>query len=182
MFNKLYGFLVGQKLSRLDLFLYLRTAEDYGKIYKVMNDITGPFNEHGKLTENCDDEPIFISEQDREGVYIVFYQNLYFLFYSNDEDRDMIVQIYIKRPEDTWHLPVNNDGSLDYLNPANVKVGIYTNYSVSVTKLGRTLGHCGGEDYRSGTWDKMVYKSLISFLEKVENYTEINQIKQAYKC
>ena len=185
MFNRLndrlYGFLSAQRLRQTDLFHYVGTAEDYGKVYMVAGDITGPFDGNGKLTVDCDTEPIFIKVMEMEGTHVIFYQNLFFLLSLNNETNDAVVQIYVKRPEDNWRLPVNEDGTLDYINPLNVKVDVYVNYDVSVIKLGRTLGRCGGEFYRNGTWGKMVYKTLNSFFTTVENYTEISQIKHAYE-
>lgn len=181
MFNKLYGFLIDQKLCQTDLFSYVGTAEDYGKVYRVAGNITGPFDGSGKLTVDCDTEPIFIKVMGTEDTHVIFYQNLFFLLSLNNETNDAVAQIYVKRPEDSWRLPVNEDGTLDYINPLNVKVEVYVNYDVSVIKLGRTLGRCGGELYRNGTWNKMVYKTLNTFFTTVENYTEINQIKQAYE-
>ena len=93
---------------------------------------------------------------------------------------DKLVQIYVKRPEDTWSVPLKSDGTPDFLNPSNVKVGVYVNYDVSVLKLNRRLSRCCGENYSHGAWNKMFYKSLNSFIQVVENYTEMNQITQAY--
>ncbi len=183
MFNKIYGFLTDQKLRQTDLFSYVGTAEDYGKVYTVAGNITGPFDNNGFLKEECETTPIFIKVT--EGTYVIFYQNLFFLLSLNNETKDAVAQIYVKRPEDVWQLPIKQDGTedgtLDYINPLNVKVEVYVNYDVSVIKLGRTLGRCGGELYRNGTWNKMVYKTLNAFFTTVENYTEINQIKQAYE-
>ena len=180
MFNKIYGFLTDQKLRQTDLFSYVGTAEDYGKVYNVAGNIIGPFDNNGFLKEECETTPIFIKVT--EGTYVIFYQNLFFLLSLNNETKDAVTQIYVKRPEDVWQLPIKQDGTedgtLDYINPLNVKVEVYVNYDVSVIKLGRTLGHCGGELYRNGTWNKMVYKTLNAFFTTVENYTEINQIKE----
>jgi hypothetical protein len=176
MFNNFYGFLAGQKLRQLNLFSYLETAETYGKIHDA-NDVLHP---DGHLLIDSSTEPVFVSVKDEVETYVVFYQNLFFLFSVNKDMRDKIVQIYVKRPDDEWEIPRKPDGNFDFLNPSNVKVEVYVNYDVSVLKLNRRLSRCSGEDYTSGAWNKMFFKSLNSFLQTIEDYTEINQIRQAY--
>lgn len=182
MFNIFYGFLADQKLRQLDLFNYLKVAEKYNKIHY---DAAEVFDKNGNIfaREVGDDDPIFVSVKDDDGTEscVVFYDNLFILFSVNADLSDRIVQIYIKRPEDEWKIPVKEDGSgLDLLNPCNAKVEVYVNYDVSVCKLNRRLSRCEGEEYRSGKWNSKFYKMFNSFISKVEGYTEINQIKQAY--
>ncbi len=176
MFNNFYGFLAEQKLHQLDLFKYLETAETYGKI----NDANDVFQPDGHLLIDSTTEPVFVSVKDEVETHVVFYQNLFFLFSVNSEVNDKIVQIYVKRPNDEWQIPHKPAGNFDFLNPSNVKVEVYVNYDVSVLKLNRRLSRCSGEDYRPGAWNKMFYRSLNSFLETIDDYTEINQIKHAY--
>lgn len=190
MCNRFYGFLIDQKLRQLDLFNYLKVAEKYGKIHY---DATEVFDKDGniidkdKVNNGCgvsvDIDPVFVSVKDDDGTEscVVFYDNIFILFSVNADLSDRIVQIYIKRPEDEWKVPVKEDGSgLDLLNPCNAKVEVYVNYDVSVCKLNRRLSRCEGEEYRSGKWNNKFYKMFNSFINKVEGYTEINQIKQAY--
>lgn len=176
MFNNFYGFLADQKLRQLNLFSYLDTAETYGKIHEA-SDV---FRQDGHLLMDSTTEPVFVSVKDEVKTYVVFYQNLFFLFSANAEMKDKIVQIYVKRPEDEWEIPKKADGNFDFLNPSNIKAGVYINYDVSVLKLNRRLSRCCGENYYHGAWNKMFYRSLNSFIRTVENYTEINQITQAY--
>ena len=176
MFNNFYGFLADQKLRQLNLFGYLETAETYGKIHDA-NDVLHP---DGHLSLDCSTEPVFVSVKDEVETCVVFYQNLFFLFSVNNEVRDKIVQIYIKRPDDEWEIHRKADGNFDFLNPTNVKVEVYVNYDVSVLKLNRRLSRCSGENYSHGAWNKMFYRSLNSFIHAIENYTEISQITQAY--
>ena len=178
MFKNFYGFLSGQKLRQINLFSYLNTAEDYDKIHSNGNNV---FDKDGNLIIDCNSDPVFISVGDAGETYVGFYQNLFFLFLFDREINDRIVQIYVKRPDDEWKVPVNEDGSFDFINPTTVKVEVYVNYDVSVIKLDRKLSRCYGEDYHYGVWNKMFYKSLNSFMKTVEDYTEINQIKHAYE-
>ena len=180
MFRGIYNFFITTKLRNLNLFDYLEVAEKYGKIH---NDPYEVFDVDGHFKLDCEnnDEPVFVSvkgEDNWESCF-VFYHNLFILFSINSEQGDKIIQIYIKRPEDEWAVPVGENG-LDLLNPTNVKVDVYLNYDVSVLKLNRRLSRCFGEEYRSGEWNKSFFKSFNSFLGKVEDYTEMNQIKQAY--
>lgn len=180
MLNKFYGFLADQKLRQLNLFNYLDIAEKYGKVYRAAD----VFNPDGKLNrvDNEKPEPIFVSDKSGENEsYVVFYDNIFVLFSINKELNDSIIQIYVKRPEDEWTVPVSNDGTeFDVLNPNNVKVEVYVKYDVSVLKLNRRLSRCMGEEYRSGKWNKIFYRSIISFLDRVNGYTELNQIEMAY--
>ena len=182
MFSSLYNVFISTKLRNLDLFKYLEVAEKYGKIHSDPSEVFDR-NGHFIVKENENDEPVFVSVKDEgEGEScVVFYENMFILFSMNNELKDRIVQIYIKRPEDEWTVPVKENGyGLDLLNPSNIKVEVYVNYDVSVLKLNRRLSRCSGEDYRSGRWNKSFYKSFNSFLAKVEGYTEISQIKEAY--
>lgn len=182
MFSSLYNLFITTKLRNLNLFKYLDVAEKYGKIHSDPYEVFDR-NGHFLIKETEKDEPIFVSvkgEDDGESC-VVFYDNLFILFSMNNELRDKIVQIYVKRPEDEWTVPVKEGGfGLDLLNPNNIKVEVYLNYDVSVLKLNRSLSRCSGEDYRSGRWNKSFYKTFNSFLAKVEGYTEMSQIKEAY--
>ena len=177
----IYDFFITMKLRNLNLFNCLEIAEKYGKIHQDTKEV---FDKNGNLIdrEEVKPEPLFISAKDEEGCEscAVFYGNFFILFSENEELKDKAVQIYVKRPEDEWHVPVKEDGSLDFLNPSNVKVEVYINYDVNVFKLNRRLSRCMGELYTSGRWNKMFYKTLNSFLKKVGSYTELNQVSIAY--
>ena len=181
MFNILYNFFITSKLRNTNLFNFLEIAEKYGKIHQDLEEV---FDKSGKLIdkEATKTEPVFIVTKDNDGCesYSVFYDNLFILFSWNKEPRDKAVQVYVKRPEDEWQLPVKEDFTLDVLNPSNVKAEVYVNYDVNVFKLNRRLGRCIGEEYTSGRWNKMFYKDLNSFIDRVEGYTEINQVSEAY--
>lgn len=181
MFNILYNFFITSKLRNTNLFNFLEIAEKYGKIHQDLEEV---FDKSGKLIdkEAAKTEPVFIVTKDNDGCesYSVFYDNLFILFSWNKEPRDKAVQVYVKRPEDEWQLPVKEDFTLDVLNPGNVKAEVYVNYDVNVFKLNRRLGRCIGEEYTSGKWNKMFFKDLNSFIDRVEGYTEINQVSEAY--
>ena len=179
MFRGLYKLLITPKMYQLNLFSYLSVAEKYGKIHTDARDV---FDIEGRFIgdRNDETEPVFISVKDESEAYAVFYENLFILFSINNDLGDRIVQIYMKRPEDTWTVPVMEDGSLDLLNPSNIKVEVYVNYDVSVLKLNRRLSRCAGEEYKSGVWNKTFYRTFNAFLRKIEDYTEMNQIKIAY--
>ena len=177
-----YNFFITTKLRSLNLFNCLEIAEKYEKVHQDPKEV---FDEDGNLIDNESEkiEPVFVSVKDEEGndSCVVFYDNLFILFSMNNELKDKIVQIYIKRPEDEWHVPTKENGlGLDLLNPDNIKMEVYVNYDVSVLKLNRRLSRCMGEEYTSGKWDKIFYKTLNSFLVKVGGYTDLNQVSVAY--
>lgn len=180
MLKGLYGFLADQKMRQLNLFRSLEIAEEY---HKVAQDPKELFNPDGQCKDVYyePEEPHFISVDDDENErYVVIYGNLYMLFSINETLNDKIVQIYIKRPDDLWRVPVDENGNFDMMNPCNVKIEVYADYSVSVVKLNHVLSRCCGQDYRSGVWNKMFYRTIKSFVKKVDGYTEINQINVAY--
>lgn len=182
MFNTLYNLFITPKLRSFDFFDYLEIAEKYNKIHDDPSEV---FDKNGNFIdkEMVKYEPVFISFKDKDCCEscAVFYDNLFILFTWNEELIDKAVQVYVKRPEDEWQVPIKEDGhSLDFLNPSNVKVEIYVNYDVNVFKLNRRLGRCVGENYTSGKWNKMFYKTLNSFTKKVMSYTELNQVSEAY--
>lgn len=177
MFNNFYGLKIEHQLGQLDLFSYLGTAEEYSKVHNEANEL---FDPDGNLLIDCSTEPVFISVKDEAETYVVFYQNLFFIFFINNETDEKVVQIYVKRPDDMWRIPVRPDGSFDFFNPSNTKVNVYGKYDVILRKFHRDIKRCDGEVYNRGVWNKMVYKSLNSFLKIIDDYTEINQIKQAY--
>ncbi len=181
MFKNFYGFLTNQQLRySLDrLFGYLSTAEEYEKVFEDARPYFG--KEDGCiLTDVYKTEPMFFRVKGEANTCVVFYENLFFIFASDNKLNDKIVQIYVKRPEDEWKIPYTENEELDLLNPSNVKVEVYVNYDVSVQKLNRRLTRCTGEEYRDGVWNKMFYRSFNSFVKKVEDYTELNQINHAY--
>jgi hypothetical protein len=138
------------------------------------------FDSYGNLMVDCHEEPVFISVKDEPWTYVVFYQNLFFIFYTNNDTDENVVQIYVKCPDDPWKVPAMANGAFDLLISSNVKIDVYAKYDVIVRKLHKILRRCGGENYIHGVWDKTVCKSLSSFLRTIEDYTEINQIKHAY--
>ena len=101
-----------------------------------------------------------------------------FTFFYDSETKDKITRIYVKSPNDAWTFNFDgNADSMDLLHPTNVCAEVYVNYDVSVLQLDR----CFGENYKSGSWNKMFYHTLISFFEKTQGYTELNRIKVAYQ-
>ena len=173
-----YNLLISPRINHMDLFDYLEMAERYGKIHTDVNEVV---DVDGNLTVPYSEEPLFIAAKDESEAYVVFYKDLFILFSINNELDDKIVQIYVKRPEDEWRIPVKQGGGeFDLLNPCNVKVEVYIKYDVSVTKLNRRITRCSGDEYKSGNWNKTFYQSLNSFIKNVEGYTEISQIKHAY--
>lgn len=183
----LFNYLITAKLRAINLFDYLSTAEKYDKVVTEKKRNTLVDFDHknlGRIKRDVFDysvEPVFISTggSDADST-VVFYENLFMLFSHDKELNDWIVEIYMKRPEDEWVVPIV-DNEPDFLNPLTVKVNVYVNYDVSVQKLNRRLSRCCGEEYKSGTWDKSFYRTLNSFLDKVDAYTELNQVKNAYK-
>lgn len=177
----IYDFFITAKLRSINLYSCLEIAEKYGKIHQDPKEV---FDKNGGLIykEAVNQDPVFISTKDEEGCEscAVFYGNFFILFSENEELKDKAVQIYIKRPEDEWQVPVKEDGSFDFLNPSSVKAEVYINYDINVFKLNRRLNRCMGEEYTSGRWNKMFYKTLNSFLKKVGGYTELNQVSVAY--
>lgn len=182
MFNNFYGYLAELSTKNTDLFRYISVAKEYDKIYKNPADV---FDDNGFFREFREDvdksQPIFISTCSGEfEVIVAFYENLFMIFTTNDELDDQVVQIFVKRPQDEWAIPVKENGELDLLHPINVKIEVYKNYDVSVENLNYPLSRCKGETYKPGSWNKAFYKTFGSFLKKIENYTEINQINHAY--
>ena len=181
MLNFFYHFFIIPKLRAINFFDCLKIAEKYGKIHQDPKEV---FDMNGNLIDReiSNIEPVFISLKDEECCEscAVFYDNLFMLFTWNEDVEDTALQIYVKRPEDEWQVPVKKDGSLDFLNPNNVKAEVYINYDVNVFKFNRKLDRCMGEYYTPGRWDKMFYKTVNSFLERVDGYTELNQLSKAY--
>ena len=179
MFRGFYKFLITTKLSQVNLFRPLDLAKKYDKVFPNLGglfteDEIGD-NRYHFACENGDvTEPLFIKAN--EETTCAFFGNLFFTFSYDPEPEDSIVRIYVKRPEDTWTFKRLSDQGCDILNPVNVHAEVYIAYSVSVLKLNR----CSGEDYKSGTWNKRLYREFLEFTDKTEGYTEINQIKQAY--
>lgn len=174
-----YRLLATTKLTQVNLFDSLKLAQKYDRVFSHPaglfdedEDNEGLYHLTGALKQT---EPIFIKVN--EETACAFYENLLFVFSYDPEPQDSIIRIYIKRPTDKWLFKRCDGNSFDVLNPTNVHAEVYTAYNVSVLKLNR----CVGEDYKSGSWNKSFYKSLMSFIEKVNGYTEISQLKEAYK-
>lgn len=180
MFKNFYRLFINTKLGTIDLFDCLELAKKYEKVYRNSNDI---FTEvSGKyvlsVKELDENEPVFIKVGSDAENYAVFYEN-FFITYSIDRNADdYIVRIHMKRREDNWEFkPLSSGDGCDVLDPLNVHAEVYVKYNVGVLHLNR----CFGEDYRSGSWNKMFYRTLGSFIEKVQGFTEINRIKKSYE-
>lgn len=182
MFKNFYRLLINAKLGTVDLFDCLELAEKYEKVYQNSNDIFTQVNDGEKyllsVKELDENEPVFIKVGGDTENYAVFYEN-FFITYSIDRIvEDHIVRIHMKRQEDNWEFKALSSGDgCDVLDPLNVNAEVYVKYNVGVLHLNR----CYGEDYRSGSWNKMFYRTLKSFIEKVNGFTEINRIKKSYE-
>lgn len=180
MFKNFYRLFINTRLRSTDLFDCLELAKKYEKAYRNSKDI---FTEvSGKyvlsVKEIDENEPVFIKVGDNAENYVVFYEN-FFITYSIDRNADdYIVRIHMKRQEDNWEFKSLSSGDgCDVLDPLNVNAEVYIKYNVGVLHLNR----CYGEDYRSGSWNKMFYRTLNSFVEKVHGFTEINRIEKSYE-
>lgn len=178
MGKKFYGLLINLFMRPINLFDYLAIANKYEKVHENLNEV---FSADGVfLTDKFDPEDaVFVKSGENSTLnYALIYKNLYIIFSINEELNDKIVEIFIKRPEDTWTLDKDNP---DLLNPVNVKFDVYVDYYVSLVKLNMNLSRCMGEEYKSGTWNKMFYRAMKGLIRTVEGYTEINQLKHAYE-
>lgn len=180
MFKNFYRLFINARLGNIDLFDCLELAKKYEKIYRNSNDI---FTEVGgkyvlSVKELDENEPVFIKVGSEAENYVVFYEN-FFIMYSIDRNADdYIVRIHMKRQEDSWEFKGLSSGDgCDVLDPLNVNAEVYVKYNVGVLHLNR----CYGENYHSGSWNKMFYRTLGSFIEKVQGFTEINRIKKSYE-
>lgn len=180
MFKNFYRLFINTRLRAVDLFDCLELAKKYEKVYRNSNDI---FTEvSGKyvlsVKEIDENEPVFIKVGDNAENYVVFYDN-FFITYSIDRNADdYIVRIHMKRQEDNWEFKSLSSGDgCDVLDPLNVNAEVYIKYNVGVLHLNR----CYGEDYRSGSWNKVFYRTLGSFIGKVHGFTEINRIEKSYE-
>lgn len=182
MFKNFYRLLINAKLGTTDLFDCLELAKKYEKVYQNSNDIFTQVNDGEKyllsVKELDENEPVFIKVGSEAENYVVFYEN-FFIMYSIDRNADdYIVRIHMKRQEDSWEFKGLSSGDgCDVLDPLNVNAEVYVKYNVGVLHLNR----CYGENYHSGSWNKMFYWTLGSFIEKVQGFTEINRIKKSYE-
>lgn len=188
MFKNIYRLFINTKLGTIDLFNGLELAKKYEKVYRNSNDIFTEVN--GKyflsVKEFDENEPVFIKVSNDAENYAVFYENFFVTYsisrtsedYTDRTAEDYIVRIHMKRQEDSWEFkPLSSGDGCDVLDPLNVNAEVYVKYNVGVLHLNR----CYGEDYHSGSWNKMFYRTLSSFVEKVRGFTEINRIKKSYE-
>lgn len=184
----IYNLLINSKFAGLDWFNYIDLANKYDRV--TFDTDTSIFTRTDRENEyilaaidetNPDhNNPVFIKVTKEPDQYCVFYGNLMFVFHFDHEKNDKIVRIYVKRPEDEWtfyRLVNTESGAFDIMNPLNVSAEVYINYDINVLKLNR----CYGENYKSGVWNKMFYRTLCSFINKTQGLTEINRIKKAYE-
>lgn len=180
MFKNFYRLFINARLGNIDLFDCLELAKKYEKIYRNSNDI---FTEvDGKyvlsVKELDENEPVFIKVGSEAENYVVFYENFSIMYSIDRNADDYIVRIHMKRQEDSWEFKGLSSGDgCDVLDPLNVNAEVYVKYNVGVLHLNR----CYGENYHSGSWNKMFYRTLGSFIEKVQGFTEINRIKKSYE-
>ena len=188
MFKNIYRLFINTKLGTIDLFNGLELAKKYEKVYRNSNDIFTEVNGEYVLSvkELDENEPVFIKVSSDAENYVVFYENFFITYsisrasedYTDRTAEDYIVRIHMKRQEDSWLFkPLSSGDGCDVLDPLNVNAEVYVKYNVGVLHLNR----CYGEDYRSGSWNKMFYRTLGSFIEKVHGFTEINRIKKSYE-
>lgn len=179
MFQNFYRVLNINKLRQTNFFGYFDVVKKSGKVH-TPNEV---FSESGRFrSEEFDpEEPVFIMDKfGNTQLNIIIFKNLYVILSLDEELNDKITRIFLKRPEDEWELSKVGKNCFDLLTPSNVKIDVYVDYYVSLVKLNHYLSRCTGEDYRSGSWNKMFYESVSTLVNKVEGYKEINQIKNAY--
>ena len=182
MCKYIYYLLTTSKLGKVDLFNALETAKKYGKVVDndeylfVGADRKGVYRFNNSF--NDPETPFFIHLKDTPEIHCVFYRNLFLTFTHDNKNGDRVIRGYMKRPDDEWEFShFDTTDGCDLLSPINVCAEVYNAYDVNVLNL--TRAH--GENYISGTWNKMFYGTLVSFLEKVDEYTEVTRLNKAYK-
>lgn len=190
MCKYIYHLLSSSKLAKIDLFNTLETAKKYEKVVTNDENLFSKPDQLGKCIFSdvfCDLEaPLFVRMNSRYAVgpysnaeiHCVFYQNLFLTFTYDAKSGDRVIRAHMKRPGDVWEFErLDTSDGCDLLNPLNVCAEVYNAYDVNVQNLTRARG----ENYISGTWNKMFYNTLNSFLEKVDEYTEVTRLNKAYK-
>lgn len=181
MFKYFYYLLASSKLAKANLFDYLEIAKKYGKLFKNCDDTFQESIETPETYFLLGDEtsdPVFVHMDSDVETDCVFYKDLFFTISYDNETKDSVVRGYVKNPTDVWRFKKNRSGTgYNVLNPVNTYAEVYIAYNVNVLKVTR----CCGENYTSGSWNKMFYRTLCSLLERVDELTEINRINRAYK-
>jgi len=186
MCKAFYKLIITTSDVKVNLFDMLDLADKYGKINQnyqtvimedenpeLTNPMTGIF--HFKNDEWIT-EPLFVRAN--LNTVCAFYNNLMITYAWDKEKDDKVVRVYMKKPEDWWTF-IRKDGGdygIDLLNPYNVHAEVYTDYSISILNLERSVGW----NYKSGTWNKRFHREIKEFVKKVNAYTELNQIETAY--
>lgn len=185
MCKAFYKLIITTSDVKVNLFDMLDLADKYGKInnnYQTLMtssefypDLVNPSDSVYNFKEDWwINEPVFIRAN--LNTVCVFYNDLMITYAWDKEKDDKVVRVYMKKPEDWWAFKRSGE-IVDLLNPVNVHAEVYTDYSVSILNLERSVGW----NYKSGTWNKRFHREINEFVSKVNAYTELNQINTAYK-
>lgn len=165
MCKSFYNFLIRGKIGTIDFFEWLNVARKYEMVKKAKDVVS--ISTHG---------PLFVElESGTVETNCIFYENLMIILHRDFEKDDKIIRIFVKRPEDVWSFS-SFKAVEGIITPLNLNAEVYIKYDVSVLKLNR----CYGEEYRSGNWNKMFFKTIRSLIKEVAGFTEINKISEAY--
>ena len=181
MFKNFYKILASAKIDGMDLFSLLEIADRNGKLQP--NDRTLFEESNGLYVPRKEiNEPIFISDgvlisgqyQNYEANYLI-YKDLFFKFLSYG--KNAITIICMKRPEDAWKFEIDSNYHAILLDPVNVNTQVYIAYDVEVLGIDR----CSGQKYKSGAWNKVLYKEFSSLVEEVRSFKNRNKVEEAYQ-
>ena len=150
----IYKFLAEGKFRNFSIDKEIETIKKYG----LMN------------TENSGHNFIAYEHGDTIDIY---YGNIHFQRIHNHIENSL--KIFIKFPEDVdWSFEDNNR---DYAHPLNEVYKVYFKCSIAMVDD----GVYESDVYKSGTWDKYVFRASNNFEKEVSAVTDTSRFNASYK-
>lgn len=108
---------------------------------------------------------------EKDGVVDIYFGNLH--IQRINTKKEISTRIFIKSPnEEGWDFNGTN-----YSEPINEVYRVYSNCIIEITGEGKFYN----DAYRSGSWDKYVYKSMKNLENTILGITDQSRFNEIYK-
>ena len=165
--NNYYGVVANHCMLNFDIKKYIKILNDYDRVQSAPT----PLDDNEYLLP----QDGIIAIKDKSGnVYDIYYKNLH--FHVVDTQSEDIVQMFIKSDEEQWKI-VKKGNTYDVSNPDTKFIEIFYSFDIETMHEFR----CSNADYKKGSWNEYVVKTLKEFEEIVDSLTVETFVTNAYK-
>ena len=118
----------------------------------------------------------FKQERENKTLYDMFYDNIH--VHASVSENERIFSVRVKNPSEIWKCPFDGERMVtDFSHTANEDYEVYVWYLLPILDISNIDGHI----YKSGSWDKYIYKNMKKFFETVNKETDTSKFNGYYK-